>query len=41
MLGKFLITGGGAALGMILAWPLEVLKNHAQAESKHAGDTTM
>lgn len=40
MFGKFLITGGGAAFGMILAWPFEVLKNLAQAENKLAGNTT-
>ena len=28
-LGKFLISGGGAALGFILIWPFEVLKNLA------------
>ena len=39
-LGKFLISGGGAALGFIIIWPLEVLKNLAQAETKTAGDST-
>lgn len=39
-LGKFLVSGGGAAFGFILVWPLEVLKNLAQAENKLAGDTT-
>ena len=28
-IGKFLISGGGAALGFILMWPFEVLKNLA------------
>ena len=39
-LGKFLISGGGAAIGFICVWPLEVLKNLAQAENKSAGNST-
>ena len=38
--GKFLISGGGAALGFVIVWPFEVLKNLAQAENKIAGNTT-
>lgn len=37
--GQFLITGGAAGFGMILAWPFEVLKNLAQAENLSSGST--
>jgi len=37
--GQFLITGGAAGFGMILAWPLEVLKNLAQSGNTTSGST--
>ena len=33
-LGQFLISGGAAMTGFWIIWPLEVLKNLAQAENK-------
>ena len=39
-LGKFIISGGGAALGFMIVWPFEVLKNLAQAETAAAGSNT-
>lgn len=34
------MSGGAAMAGFWLIWPLEVLKNLAQAENKVAGSTT-
>jgi hypothetical protein len=39
-LGQFLISGGAAMTGFWVIWPLEVLKNLAQAENKQFGNTT-
>ena len=38
--GQFLVSGGAAMTGFWLIWPLEVLKNLAQAENKTAGTNT-
>ena len=40
-LGQFVVSGGGATFGFFLVWPLEVLKNLSQAETKGMGNTTM
>ena len=39
MWGQFLVSGGAACSGFFIIWPLEVLKNMAQAETKGVGDT--
>lgn len=39
-IGQFLISGGAAMTGFWIIWPLEVLKNLAQADNKLAGTTT-
>ena len=40
-LGYFTVSGGSALLGFFIIWPLEVLKNLAQAETKGMGDNTI
>jgi len=37
--GQFLVSGGAACSGFFMIWPLEVLKNLAQAETKGVGNT--
>ena len=39
--GQFAISGGAAICGWFCVWPLEVLKNLTQAETKGIGNTTM
>lgn len=39
--GQFFVSGGAALTGFLFIWPLEVLKNLAQAETKGMGDTSM
>ena len=39
-LGQFVVSGGAAFFGFFLIWPLEVLKNLTQAETKGVGNTT-
>ena len=39
-IGQFFVSGGAAMAGFWLIWPLEVLKNLAQAENKVAGSNT-
>ena len=40
-LGQFAVSGGAALMGFLIIWPLEVLKNLAQAETKGMGDSSM
>jgi len=35
------VSGGAAMIGFWVIWPLEVLKNMAQAETAGVGNTTM
>ena len=36
--GQFMISGSCAALGFLLSWPLEVLKNLSQAGNNSIGE---
>ena len=38
--GQFLVSGGSSYIAWFLIWPLEVLKNLTQAETKGLGDST-
>ena len=40
MAGQFLVAGGGSYIAWFMIWPLEVLKNLTQAETKGLGDST-
>ena len=40
-LGQFFVTGGAACSAMFSVWPLEVLKNLNQAETKGVGNTSI
>ena len=40
-LGQFIASGGSACTGFLLIWPLEVLKNLTQAETKGIGNTNL
>ena len=39
--GQFLVSGGASYVAWFLIWPLEVLKNLTQAETKGLGDSSM
>ena len=39
-LGQFFVSGWSACFGFFVIWPLEVLKNMNQAETKGVGNTT-
>jgi len=40
-IGQFFASGSAAMIGFWVIWPLEVLKNLAQAETPGVGNTTM
>lgn len=40
-IGQFLASGSAAMIGFWLIWPLEVLKNITQAETKNVGNTNL
>ena len=40
-IGQFLVSGGASYIAWFLIWPLEVLKNLTQAETKGLGNSSM
>ena len=40
-IGQFLVSGGASYIAWFLIWPLEVLKNLTQAETKGLGSSSM